>query len=72
MANEQQKKFLKNLKKGQVVTLVYHNQKRIAGIYKNYVEEEDDIFVTLQFKEKGMGWSYPCKGLKQIEYNNNI
>ncbi|MFV0599145.1 MAG: hypothetical protein ACK5M0_05410 [Bacteroidales bacterium] len=67
MTQEEQKKFLGRFQKGQVMTLVY-NKKRIAGIYKGYVEDGDDIHITLQHKENGIGWSYPCKGLKQIEY----
>ena len=64
---QEQKDFLEK-RVGQTITLVYFNKERFTGIYKWYVED-DDTYITLQFKKDGIGWSYPCKGLKEIQYN---
>ena len=67
---EKLKEFLDSLSKGDKIKLIYYNGQVFSGIYCRCIEDGEETFVTIKEEEKTTGWSFPIKGLKEIQTLN--
>lgn len=67
MITEEQKQFLDSLPKGDKIRLIYNNGQVFSGLFSGCVEDDDETFITLKEEGKTTGWSFPIRGLQQIQ-----
>ena len=67
---EKLKEFLNSLSKEDKIKLIYYNGQVFSGIYCRYLEDDEETFITIKEEGKTTGWSFPMKGLKEIQTLN--
>ena len=67
---EKLKEFLDSLSKGDKIKLIYYNGQVFSGIYCGYLEEGEEVFISIKEEGKPTGGSFSLQGLIGIQILN--